>query len=177
MTGPRAARGVAALVLGVAAIGALVLGRLGDSPDSVAEHRASNEAADELGTWSGGSTAPRPAATVQSPPGVRVASDVERAATAAIAAWQQQNPDTRQDALERLATPAYQSAAADINPTRVPIAPLLSTALRVEADGQALVDAQLEDGTSLIVLLVQVDDTWLLEDLRPGDDLAAVGAG
>ncbi|MFC6853199.1 hypothetical protein [Aquipuribacter hungaricus] len=93
-----------------------------------------------------------------------------------MVAWQQQDLAARSNGLATTATPAYQQAAADIEPSRVPTSPLTETSLRVEADGQALVDVQLEDGTALVALLVQDETGWLLDDLQPVDGPDAAGA-
>ncbi len=103
-------------------------------------------------------------------------SAAEVVAAAAIAAWQQQDVAARTDGLAAVSTPAYLQATVDIEPSRVPTSPLAATSVRVESDGQALVDAELEDGTALVALLVRSEDAWLLEDLRPADELDPPGA-
>jgi hypothetical protein len=170
----RGARGLAALVLVAAAVAAFFLGRPSEGTSTASESRP-GEALSR--------PAARPPSQADPPPSDGTApdaADVERSepevvAAEAIAAWQQQDVAARADGLTRVATPAYQQAAAGIEPSRVPTSPLATTSLRVEADGQALVDARLDDGTALVALLVQVDDAWLLDDLRPADDLAVAG--
>ncbi len=85
----------------------------------------------------------------------------------AITAWQAPTDQARTDALTSLATTEYQDAARTIDATRVPSAAPLTVRTRVEADGQALVDVELEDGTDLALVLRLEQDRWLLHDLRP----------
>ncbi|MFC3687078.1 hypothetical protein [Aquipuribacter hungaricus] len=118
--------------------------------------------------------APNPSASTGA--GSPEATEPEIVAADAVVAWQQQDLAARSNGLATTATPAYQQAAADIEPSRVPTSPLTETSLRVEADGQALVDVQLEDGTALVALLVQDETGWLLDDLQPVDGPDAAGA-
>jgi hypothetical protein len=74
-----------------------------------------------------------------------------------------------------VATSAYREAAATIDATRVPSAPPDRVRLRAEADGQALVDVQLDDGTDLAVFLVLQHDRWLVDDVQPVTDPGTAG--
>ena len=94
-------------------------------------------------------------------------SEIEAVALEAVAVWQDPDVDRRAAVLATLATADYQAAATRIDSTRVPTAVVSTTALRVEADGQALVDVELRDGTDLAALLVLESDRWLLADLQP----------
>ena len=176
MISGRVPRALAVVVLGAGAVTALVLGRATDSVGTAAEPRPSDATSHPAVTASSSPDQPPTAAIAAPDQEASERSDPEVATAAAIAAWQQQDTTARTDGLATVATPAYQQAAAEIEPSRVPTSPLTTTSLRVEADGQALVDARLEDGTALVALLVQVDDTWLLDDLQPVDDLDAAGA-
>lgn len=172
MIAGRGLRVLAALVLVAGAVTALVLGRLPDSADAASEPPSVSAPSSPAVTAP--NQADLPQGDVATTPD---AEDLERSepevvAAGAIAAWQQQDTAARADGLATVATPAYQQAAVDIEPSRVPTSPLAATSLRVEADGQALVDARLEDGTALVALVVQMDDAWLVDDLQPTDHVA-----
>ncbi len=49
----------------------------------------------------------------------------------------------------------------------MPQSPIARAGLRTEADGQALVDVELTDGTALAVLLVLDAGDWLGADVFP----------
>jgi len=115
-----------------------------------------------------------PDATPATPTAARPAtpapgSDIAATAVDAVTAWQDSDVEERTAALAALATADYQAAAGTIDPTRVPSAPVAAARLRVEADGQALVDVELADDTRLAATLVQDGDRWLLADLQPVD--------
>lgn len=94
-------------------------------------------------------------------------SEAEDVALEAVIAWQADTDQQRTDALATIATAVFQDAALTIDATRVPSAAPTTARTRVEADGQALVDVELEDGTDLAIILVLEQDRWLLADLRP----------
>ncbi|WP_380169504.1 hypothetical protein [Jannaschia sp. R86511] len=94
-------------------------------------------------------------------------ANVITVAERAVLAWQSPDDQTRTEELRTLATFEYQETAATIDATRVPSALPERVVLRSEADGQALVDVQLEDGTRLAAILVLEQDRWLLADLQP----------
>lgn len=100
--------------------------------------------------------------------------DLVEVAERGVLAWQSLDDQTRTAAMATLATPAYQEAAATIDATRVPSAPPDTVSLRTEADGQALVNVQLEDGTQIAVIVVLEQDQWLVDDLRPVADPQAL---
>lgn len=101
-------------------------------------------------------------------------ADVITVAKRAVLAWQSPDDPTRTEALRPVATSEYQETAATIDATRVPSARHERVLLRSEADGQAFVDVQLEDGTDLAVILVLEQDQWLLVDLQPVLDTETV---
>lgn len=105
--------------------------------------------------------------TPPSAPTTTGSSETEAAALEAVNAWQADTDQQRTDALATIAITAFQDAALTIDATRVPRAAPTTARTRVEADGQALVDVELEDGTNLALVLVVEEDRWLLADLRP----------
>ncbi|MGJ7442518.1 hypothetical protein [Aquipuribacter sp. MA13-6] len=108
------------------------------------------------------------------PTGESGAADLITVAERAVLAWQSPDDQTRTEALRAVATAEYQETATTINATRVPSARPARVLLRSEADGQALVDVQLEDGTRLALILVLEQDQWLLADLQPVLDTDAL---
>ncbi|WP_380163764.1 hypothetical protein [Jannaschia sp. R86511] len=108
------------------------------------------------------------------PTGEPGAADLITVTERAVLAWQSPDDQTRTKALRTLATTEYQEIAATIDATRVPSAHPERVLLRNEADGQALVDVQLEDGTRLAAILMLEQDQWLLADLQPVPDSDAL---
>lgn len=100
----------------------------------------------------------------------------EEVAVQAVNAWQSDTDEQRADALSTVATAAFQVAALTIDATRVPSAAPTVAVTRVEADGQALVDVELEDGTDLALVLLLEQDRWLVDDVQPVTPPAGAGA-
>lgn len=91
-------------------------------------------------------------------------------ARAAVAAWQQQDPNVRNSQLQPLVTPDYFQLISYADPTSIPTSPVADAESVGAEDGQAAVNVALKDGTALVVTLVdpEVDGTWLVSDIEPG---------
>lgn len=87
----------------------------------------------------------------------------------AVTAWQMQDINARNTALQPLTTPDYYQLASYADPQNVPTSPVASTESALDADGQAAVKVTLEDGTALTVTLVdpELDGTWVVSDIEP----------
>lgn len=93
-------------------------------------------------------------------------AEVRDVATTSVAAWQLPDSAARAAALTPLATPAFAAAAATIDPTRVPQAPVASASTVLDADGLARVRVTLTDGTVLLVDL-ELGADWLVAGILP----------
>lgn len=103
-------------------------------------------------------------------PGDSAVREVVAVAEDVVRAWQTPDEEGRAAALVPLVTSEYLLVAGTIDPTRVPQAPIQDAGLRTEADGQALVDVDLADGTALAVLLVLSETgEWVGADVLPVD--------
>ena len=170
MTRPGLVRLVAAGALLVLVLGAVVLGqRDGGTPPAVA---SATSTPDPPVVTSAATPTPavEPEVATSAPEAVTTdaVSEVVLVAEDVVRAWQNPDETTRMPGLAPLVTPDYLALAETIDPTRVPQSPVVRAGLRTEADGQALVDVELGDGTALAVLLVLGDTgDWLGADVLP----------
>lgn len=175
MARPGALRMVAAVVLLLGLVVAVVLGQRGGGTSSAAVPEsavtpAQAEPVNESTTPPPNTIEPTATESAQPPAQLDVVSEVVVVAEDVVQAWQQQDEVARVDSLRPLVTADYLALAETTDPSRVPQAPIARAGLRSEADGQALVDVELEDGTALAVLLTQSDSgDWLGADVLPVD--------
>lgn len=169
MARPGLVRLVAAGALLVLILGAVVLGqRDGGTAPAVASATSTPDPPAVTGL-APSTPAVEPEVVASAPTAVTAdaVSEVVLVAEEVVRAWQDPDETTRVPGLAPLVTADYLALAETTDPTRVPQSPIARAGLRTEADGQALVDVELTDGTALAVLLVLDAGDWLGADVFP----------
>lgn len=112
------------------------------------------------------STSPAASPSTSTPPASL--DEVQRAALAGVAAWQDRDAAARNSALALLATPDYAAALSGVDPAVVPACTADEVRTDVEADGLARVNITCRTGLVLDVDLSLEAAVWRVFDIAPG---------